>query len=292
MNGPLRPTGIVDAHVHLWDPALFRMRWLDGNERLNRPYGVEDYRAHTAGVDVAAYVYVQVAVEPAYGLLEAQWAADQAWEDPRLQAIVAWAPVEDGACVRAYLDALVQIDPRIKGVRRILQDETDPAFCLQPDFVRGVQMLAEYGLSFDLCIYHHQLAAVIALVRQCPNVAFMLDHLGKPGIAAGLREPWQAQMQELAALPNVMCKISGVVTEAAPQHWRAADLAPYIAHALAAFGEDRVAFGGDWPVVLLAADYPRWIDTLAAVTRSLPAGAQRKLWSANARRFYRLPPEN
>ena len=203
MSRAVRPEAIVDAHVHLWDPARFRMRWLDGNARLNRRYSVAAYRAHTSGVDVAAYVYVQVVVEPAYGLLEARWATERAQEDPRLKAIVAWAPVEDGACVRSYLDALMRINPRIKGVRRILQDETDPAFCLQPDFVRGVQMLAEYSLSFDLCIYPHQLASVIQLVRQCPDVAFMLDHLGKPEIAAGLRDPWQEQIRELAALPNV-----------------------------------------------------------------------------------------
>jgi L-fuconolactonase len=263
------------------------MRWLDGNERLNRRYSVDDYRAHTTGVDVASYVYVQVAVEPAYGLLEAQWAAALAREDQRIQAIVAWAPLEDGACVRTYLDALTRIDPLITGVRRILQDEADPTFCLRPDFVYGVQSLAEYGLSFDICIYHHQLESVIQLVRGCPDVAFMLDHLGKPGIAAGLRDPWQEQILELADLPNVLCKISGAVTEADPQHWRTADLAPYITHVLAAFGEDRVVFGSDWPVVLTAADYTRWIDTLVEFTCHLPEGSQRKLWAANALRFYR-----
>lgn len=277
---------IIDAHVHLWDPERLRIRWLDGNDLLNRPYTLDEYRAHTSGLNVEAFVYVQVDVEPAYGLLEAEWVAAQ--EEPRLRGIVAWAPVEYGARTRAYLDALVRIDPRIKGVRRLLQGEADPYYCLQPDFVQGVQLLAEYGLSFDICIYHHQLAGVIELVRQCPEVSFMLDHAGKPDIAAGLREPWQVQITELAALPNVMCKISGLVTEADPQHWRSEDLGPYVTHVLTAFGEDRVTFGSDWPVVLLAADYHRWIETLDQLTRHLAPTAQKKLWVENARRFYRL----
>jgi L-fuconolactonase len=279
---------LIDAHVHLWDPNWLRIPWLDNIDLLNRRYALDEYRAQTAGINVEAFVYVQVDVEPAYGLLEAEWVAAQAQEEPRLQAIVAWAPVEYGPRTRAYLEALARIDPRIKGVRRLLQGEADPNFCLQPDFIRGVQMLAEYNLSFDLCIYHYQLAAVIELVRQCPDVSFMLDHIGKPGIAGGLRQPWAAQITELAALPNVMCKISGLVTEANHQNWRAEELAPYVAHVLAAFGEDRVAFGSDWPVVLLAAGYRRWIETLDALTSHLTPAAQKKFWAENARRFYRI----
>jgi L-fuconolactonase len=278
---------IIDAHVHLWDPERLRIRWLDGNELLNRRYTPDEYGAHTSGLNVEAFIYIQVDVEPAYGLLEAEWVAAQAQEEPRLRGIVAWAPVEYGARTRTYLDALVRIDPRIKGVRRLLQGETDPNYCLQPDFIQGVQLLAEYSLSFDICIYHHQLAGVIELVRQCPDVSFMLDHIGKPGIAAGLRQPWQAQITELAALPNVMCKISGLVTEADLQHWRFEDLEPYVTHVLTAFGEDRVAFGSDWPVVLLAADYRRWVETLDQLTSHLTSTAQKKLWSENTRRFYR-----
>ena len=112
--------------------------------------------------------------------------------------------------------------------------------------------------------------------------------IGKPGIVAGLRQPWAAQITELAALPNVMCKISGLVTEANHQNWGVEELAPYVAHVLAAFGEDRVAFGSDWPVVLLAAGYRRWIETLDALTSHLTPAAQKKLWADNARHFYRI----
>jgi L-fuconolactonase len=279
---------IVDAHLHLWDPHHFRMSWLDGNDLLNRRYGLDEYRAHTEGLPIEAMVYLQVDVEPPYALLEAQWVAERAAEDPRLQAIVAWAPLEHGEQARSFLSALAALDPRVKGVRRILQSE--PAdFCLESSFVRGVQLLPEYNLSFDICIHHGQLPAVIDMVRQCPETAFVLDHIAKPDIKGHALDPWRAGMRDLAAFPNVVCKISGMVTEADNDAWSADDLRPYVEHVLEVFGEDRVLFGGDWPVMLLASDYRRWVDTLDGLTSGLSDDARRKLWAGNARRFYRLP---
>ena len=153
-----------------------------------------------------------------------------------------------------------------------------------------MQLLPEYGLSFDICINHRQLAAAVELVRRCPETSFILDHVGKPNIAGRELDPWRAQIEDLASCPNVVCKVSGLVTEADPRAWTPDDLAPYVAHVLGAFGEDRVVFGGDWPVVLLAASYRRWVETLDALTADLSAEAKRKLWAENARRFYRLPP--
>lgn len=280
---------IVDSHVHLWDPTHFRMPWLDGVPHLNKPFGVAEYREHTAGIDVNAMVYLEVDLPQAYTLLEAQWVVERAREEPRIQGIVASAPLEFGEQVRAYLDALVAVNRRlIKGVRRLLQSETDPAFCLQPRFVEGVKLLPEYGLSFDICINHPQLPGVVELVRRCPQTSFILDHIGKPDIKGGGLDPWREQIGELASLPNVICKVSGIVTEADRDRWTIDDVRPFVEHVLDTFGEDRVAFGGDWPVVLNAASYRRWVETLDTLTAHLPAQAKRKLWSQNAQRFYRL----
>jgi L-fuconolactonase len=279
---------IVDAHLHLWDPRHFRMSWLDPIPPLNQPFGLAEYRRHTEGVEIAAMVYLEVEVEKPYTLLEARWAVERAAENPRLQGIVPWAPLEYGERARAYLAELRAISSLIKGVRRIVQGEPALDFYLQPDFVTGVRLLPEYDLSFDLCIRADQLPSTVSLARQCPDTQFILDHCGKPAVSARVLDPWRRDLAALAALPNVYCKVSGLVTEANHQHWTAEDLAPYVDHVLAVFGEDRVVFGGDWPVATLASTYPRWVETLDLLTARLGDAARRKLWAENARRFYRL----
>jgi L-fuconolactonase len=279
---------IIDAHVHLWDPSHFRMSWLDAMPLLNKAYGLADYRAHTAGMAIEGIVYVEVDVSAHYALLESVWAADRAEEDALLLGIVAHAPLEYGERARAYLDALVALGPHIKGVRRLVQDESDERFSLRPDFIRGTQLLAEYGLSCDIGVRHNQLANISELIRLCPDTAFILDHLGKPAIKDHKLDPWREQIQEIASHPNVVCKVSGMVTEADTEQWTLDDLAPYITHVLNVFGEDRIVFGSDWPVALQATDYARWIETLDTLTTHLSLQAKRKLWTENARRFYRL----
>ena len=279
---------IVDAHVHLWNPARERIPWLDGVPALNRPFGPAEYREQTDGVAVAAFVYVEIDIAPAYALAEAREAEAYAAAEPRLRGIVASAPLEDGDRVRPFLEALVAVGPRVKGVRRLLQGEADPAFCLRPGFVRGVELLAEFGLSFDLGVVHTPLPEPIQLSRRLLGVRFVLDHIGKPDIKGGRLDPWRDHISALAALPNVACKVSGLVTEADHARWTAADLAPYVGHVLGAFGPDRVLFGSDWPVATMASPYPRWVRTLDDLTADLPEAARRKLWVENARRVYRL----
>ena len=279
---------IIDAHVHLWNPARFRMLWLEEVPAIMRPYELDQYLAQTAGLPIEGIIYIEVDVPPEDALREAQWIVDCAQHDARIQGIVAAAAIEERERLRPYLESLVALDPRIKGVRRNLQGETAPGFCLQPAFVEGVRMLPEYDLSFDLCLTHIQLPDVIRLVRLCPETRFILDHLGKPDIRDHMLDPWRDHIRELASCPNVMCKLSGMVTEADHQQWVPEDLAPYIAHILDTFGEDRVLFGSDWPVMLLATSYPRWVQVLDDLTAHLTPAAKRKLWSENARRCYRL----
>lgn len=279
---------IVDAHVHLWNPEQFSMPWLADIAQLHRPYGLREYREQTQGLPIIGMIYIEVGVVAQESLREASSIVELARAEPRLQAVVAAAPIERGAAVREYLEALVALSPLIKGVRRNLQDEAEPDFCLQPDFVTGTRLLAEYKLSFDLCIKHWQLPSVIELVRRCPDTTFILDHLGKPDIKQQGITSWQENLRELARLPNVACKISGMMTEADHENWQFADLKPFITVVLEAFGEEHVLFGSDWPVVLLASSYRRWYETLVALTTHLPLSARRKLWAENAQSYYRM----
>ncbi|TXG78729.1 MAG: amidohydrolase [Thermomicrobiales bacterium] len=282
---------IVDSHVHIWDTERFSIPWLEGIPGLNKRIWIDDYFSATGNLNVEGFVYLQVEVAPPYSLIEAQEIASLAETDPRVLAIVPWAPLEEGDKVRIFLDQLVKISPKIKSIRRIVQGEPDPEFCLQPGFIRGNQILPEYGLTSEICCYYQQLAANIELVRQCPGTEFILNHIAKPNIRGHAFEPWASQMTELASLGNVVCKISGATTEADPEHWTVDDVRPYVEHALIAFGEDKVLFGSDWPVVTQAASYTRWVETVEEITRDFSDEQKTKLWKANAVRFYRLEDE-
>ncbi len=279
---------IVDAHVHLWDPGRFRMPWLDDAPDLNRAIGLDDYRGATEGLEIDGFVYLEVDVAPAYALLEATFIARLAEREPLILGVVPFAPLESGDRVVTYLEAIVALGPKIKGIRRLTQGEPDPNFCLHPGFVEGARRLAQFDLSCDLCCTATQLGPTVELVRRCPETNFILDHLGKPSIQDGQLDPWRAHIRELASLPNAVCKISGAVTEADHHHWTIDDIKPYVLHALEAFGEDRVLFGSDWPVATLASTYGRWVEALDALTVDLTTTARRKLWADNARRVYRL----
>ncbi|MFM7679393.1 MAG: amidohydrolase family protein [Roseiflexaceae bacterium] len=279
---------IVDTHLHLWDPAHFRISWLDGNDVLNARFLAEEFAQHSRDVHVEAAVYLEVAVEPQYAILEAQYINTLARQLPKIKGIVAAAPVEFGEQARAYYAALAAIGPRLKGVRRLFQGESDAQFAIRPNVIRGIEILADFGFSFDICIFHHQLPAAVELVRRVPQVQFIVDHVAKPDIKGGAISPWREQMREMATLPNVVCKISGMTTEADHAAWTPADLKPYLMHVLDVFGEDRVMFGGDWPVSLQSTTYAEWVHTVDTLTNHLSDKAKKKLWNSNARRIYRL----
>lgn len=282
------PFPIIDTHLHLWDPGYLRYPWLDDNALLNKPYLLADYNRHCGPVQVEKMVFLQCEVDFSQFQQEAAWITSLAAQDPRIQGMVPWAPLEKGDAAKADVEALLAANPLVKGIRRIIQFEPDIEFCLRPDFIKGVQLLADYGLSFDICISHIQMANTIKLVAQCPNVQFILDHIGKPDIKNHVMEPWQTEIQTLASFPNVWCKVSGLVTEADHRHWTKADLKPYIDHVIHAFGFDRVIYGGDWPVAYQATDYPRWVETLEWAVSGCSDRELRQLFHDNASAFYRL----
>jgi L-fuconolactonase len=276
---------IVDSHIHFWQPQLLRYEWLAELPRINRPYLPADLARAATAVPLEKIVFVQADCVPADGLREVAWVSELATAEPRIQAIVAFAPLEQEDCA-SYLAQLRQY-PLVKGVRRLIQGES-LAFASQPDFVRGLQTVADFDYTFDICIRHEQLEAVVEMVRLCPKVRFVLDHFGKPAIRAGILEPWATHLRQLADLPNVCCKLSGLVTEAEWQTWTPADLQPYVDHALAVFGPERLMFGGDWPVSELATDYARWLQAAETAVSHLTEAEKDRLFYANANAFYWL----
>jgi L-fuconolactonase len=278
---------IVDSHVHLLEPARFRYSWTRNAPSLNRRVLPADLTKAAAPVDIDAFVFVEVDVDLPQHLDEAAWVSEQARADPRLKGMVAALPLERGAAIAPELETLRE-HKELRAVRRLIQNQPDPDFCIRPDFIAGLELLAPYDLAFDICIFHHHMPNAIEMVRRCPDVRFVLDHIGKPAIKEGLLDPWRRHMHELAALPNVECKISGVATEADHKDWTGEQLKPYVAHAIEAFGFDRVMFGGDWHVSELAVGYPEWVEIVDWVVVGASPEEKRKLFRDNAIRFYRL----
>jgi len=277
---------IIDAHHHLWDRGRFKYGWLKEYPAIDRDFLLRDYQEAIRDCGVVKSVHVQAGVDEQFGLQETRWILSMADMGGPVAGVVGWAPVERDD-LEDFLEKLGS-HPRLKGIRRLIQGEPDPGFCARPEFVAGVRKLGARSLSFDLCIYHPQLPAAIELARQVPEVQFVLDHIGKPNIREGVLEPWKTHIRELAALENVVCKVSGVATEADWQQWTPQDLRPYLEHVIEVFGFDRLMFGSDWPVCTLAAGYRRWLEVVQEAVRQASAAEQRQLFWETAARFYRL----
>lgn len=278
---------VIDTHVHLLDQKLFKYSWAKGAPKLARDWTLEDLASSAKPYMIESAVFVEVDVDHPDYLKEARWVQTLADRDPRMKGCVACLPIEKGAALEDEIAELSSL-PVARGVRRLIQNQPDPEFVLRADVIDATKRLAKYNLSFDLCIFHHQLKNTIAYVKACPDVFFIMDHIAKPGIKAGLVEPWKTEIRELAALPNVVCKLSGVTTEADHDLWTPEQLKPYVEHVIDVFGFDRLMYGGDWPVSELAGPYTAWIGLLDQMTSSCSETELRKLFRDNAQKFYRL----
>ena len=271
----------VDAHVHFWNPETLSYAWLAGTA-LDRPCRPADLAAALG--ELPDLIVVQADAAPGQARAEVEWVRAAAEAYPHIRAMVAYAPLETGAAATGLIEEYAA-DPFVVGVRRIIQDER-PGFATTDHFRYGVRALGEAGLTFDACVRHHQLPELVALARACPSTTIVLDHLGKPPVATGEgRDAWRAALTELAALPHVHCKLSGLVTEAGYDTWTAGALHPYLEDALELFGPARCLFGSDWPLVNLASDYRQWHGL---VRRLLGPGDRDAVLDTNARRVYQL----
>jgi len=227
-----------------------------------------------------------ISVQARQSLEETRWLLQLASENKFVRGVVGWVPLVSER-VRHDLE-LVGTDPKLRGVRHVLHDEPEDQYMLRDDFNRGVSLLREFGLAYDILVFERHLPTVVKFVDRHPDQTFVLDHIGKPKIKAGRKEPWAAQIRELSRRPNVYCKVSGIVTEADWQSWTQQGLREYFDVVVEAFGVDRVLAGSDWPVCLVACGYNRWWDILRQWTAAWTDENRERFFSMNAMRAYGL----
>ena len=283
---------IIDTHLHVWDQTLLRYSAFAGHPLYDHPYHVEDFQRDCGDLQVEAMVFVECYADfwPGGGqyLEEIAFVEEEARRDPRLKAMVPMAPLERGPGVLPLLRQMAK-HPLVKGIRRIVEFDADPrVLTLSEDFVAGVNLLNDFGWHFEINVNHAQMDIVHDFVPlvSCPLI---LDHCGKPGIAEGGLAQYRADVTALARHKNLWIKLSDLPVEALAT-WTEADLRPYIAATLEAFGPDRVIYGGDYPICLAATSLPRWVEVLdrAFADLGLSAGETRAIYRDNANRFYRL----
>ncbi len=276
---------LVDTHQHLWDLDRFSYSWCASIPVLNRSFGYSDYLRASAGLGITKTVFVECDVDEPNALAEARLVQELAGQHPSIAGIVAGGrPERDG--FRAHLEQLARLE-RVRGLRRILHTQAD-GLSQVAGFAENLRLLPEFGYSFDLCVLARQLPLAISLVRQCPKVSFILDHCGVPDIRGGALDPWRADVAEMAALPNVTCKISGLVSYADPEKLTAEVLRSWFDHVISSFGWDRVIWGGDWPVCTLSTSLATWVSFTQELTLRASEGQRVKLFRTNAERVYRI----
>jgi L-fuconolactonase len=275
---------VIDAHHHFWDPARFAYRWMEGADMapLRRPFGPADLAPLIAANGVDATIVVQCCSSVA----ETEVFLAMAEATPFVAGVVGWVDLTDPA-VDATLDRLAS-RAKLVGIRHQVHDETDPHWLRREDVQRGLAAVFRHGLAYDLLVRTRELAAAIEIVRTFPQGHFILDHAAKPTIAIGVTEAWRTGIAQLAEQSNVWCKLSGLVTEADWRGWTAEQLLPAVQHIWNVFGEDRLIFGSDWPVCLLAGDYAQIKRAAATCLKAVGAARSSKVWGANAIAAYHL----
>jgi L-fuconolactonase len=277
---------VIDTHAHFWDVEKLSYPWIEKGSFFDKRFSLADYQRAAGVMPIDKMVFIECDAHPALGLKEAEWVEALSRVDGRIQGIVARVQLTNNSDVASDLDLLASM-PLVKGIRHNIQ-RNPPGFALQSSFVEGIKEGHRRGFHFELCLTHDQLGETIELVERCKDVSFVLDHCGKPGIRDGSREPWRTQIRELARLPNVICKISGLLTEADWNSWTVDEVLWYAQESADAFGRSRIMFGSDWPVNEAAGGYGRWRDLTDALTSGWGADEKREFYYSNAERFYRL----
>jgi L-fuconolactonase len=274
---------IIDSHHHYWKYNPVEYDWIDDSMKVILTDFLPEKLEQTireAGVDGVVSVHARQLVE------ETEWLIELARQNKFMKGMVGWLPLMQND-IEAYLEKYSG-EKILKGLRHVVQGEPDPEFILRSDFNRGISLLKKYSLVYDILIFERQLPNAIRFVDQHPDQVFVLDHIAKPRIAANELSPWKEYIQELAKRENVSCKISGMVTEADFTNWTQAQRQPYFHVVLEAFGPDRLLFGSDWPVCLVATSYKNWVDLVKETISTFTESEQAKIMGGNAMKIYNL----
>ncbi len=277
---------VVDAHQHFWDPRRAAYRWMiDALAAIRRPFGPEDLRPLLGanGIDRTVLVQTRSSVDETREFLAV------AARHEFIAGVVGWVDLTSPDVASRIAD--LRAGPggaKLVGLRHQVHDEPDPEWLLRDDVRRGIAAVGEADLVYDLLVRTRELPAALTVVRERPEMRFVIDHLAKPPIVTAAVDEWSERLAPLAALPNVRCKVSGLVTEADWRSWTVDQLAPYVRRALALFGAGRLVFGSDWPVCLLAASYARVLDAARRALGEISDAEHEQIFGGNAIALYRL----
>ncbi|MDH5687001.1 MAG: amidohydrolase family protein [Candidatus Bathyarchaeota archaeon] len=272
----------TDSHQHFWDLSRFHYEWLKHQPKvLRRNYLPQDLLPLLKETEVQHTVVVQAH----NSLEEAEWLLDLADAHEFLAGVVAWVDLTSPR----ISEVLAQLSkrPKLRGIR-YADAEGNERWLLGEEVLHGLREVARYKLTFDVLVRPHHLKYIPTLADQVPELRMVVDHIAKPRIAPNELEPWATDIAKLADIPQIYCKVSGMVTEADWKRWTVEDLKPYVDHVLKVFGVERLMWGSDWPVCLLAANYHEVYRSVLEVTDSLSREQREKLYGLNAQRFYRL----
>ncbi|NEN05300.1 amidohydrolase family protein [Diaminobutyricibacter tongyongensis] len=279
----------IDAHHHFWDPAQFHYPWMEGAalDPVRRPFTPDDLAPELARNDIDGTVLVQTVSD----LSETRGFLDLARDTPFVYGVVGWADLTSAQLGETLSELAGEYGRTLVGIRHQVHDEGDPRWLERDDVVAGIRTLADHQLAYDLLVRTRELPSAVSVVAALPDQRFVLDHIAKPPIAEGWSDSWATELALLAALPNVSVKLSGMVTEAKWDSWTPETLSAYVVWVVELFGTDRIMFGSDWPVCLLAArNYSEVVDALADVLVGLSAAETAAVFGGNAATWYDLVP--
>jgi L-fuconolactonase len=273
----------IDAHQHYWIYNPSAHSWIDDSmAAIRRDFLPDDLRPELAREKFNGSVLVQTRQT----WEETRWLLELAAQSPDILGVVGWADLRSPD-IHGQLKTVAG-NPKLVGLRHIVQAEPDDGFLLREDFLRGISMLQDFDLAYDILIYRRHLPVAAEFVKRFPRQRFVLDHMAKPPIKSGGIRLWSDGIRRVAEFPNVYCKLSGLVTEADWQHWMPEQITPYLDVAFSAFGPERLMIGSDWPVCLVAASYQRVINIVQNYLRRYSPAVQNAVMGGNAQRFWRL----